>query len=97
MFAGRYDFRQGGGGEEAGIHNFPRFNETWGGGVDCYITGCLINLWFSQQADAPHGLGSYYSPPARRFGWDVGFRNADYWPPYVPSIYSIERSSWREE
>lgn len=97
IFTGRYNFRLGGGGEEAGIHNFVRFNERWGNSVDCRITGCLINLWFSNQATAPHGLGSYYSPPRRVFGWDVNFRDPNYWPPYVPSIYSIERAAWREE
>ncbi len=102
FFTGRFDFRSGGGsGEEAGIHNFPRFIESWSGN-ECHITGCLINLWFSQQASAEFrccgtGTGDVYRPPNRFFGWDTGFLNQDYWPPYVPSIYSIERAAWREE
>lgn len=95
FFAGRHDFRNfPAAGEEAGIHNFPRFLETWN--TTCAISGCLINLWFSQQALGPHG-SSYYSPPTRSFGWDRQFGNASYWPPYVPSIYSIERTAWRED
>ncbi len=101
IFTGRFNFRAGGSGEEAGIHNFPRFIEDWGG-QNCFITGCLINLWFSQQATAEfrccgRGFGDVYSPPSRNFGWDVGFMNQDYWPPYVPSIYSVERQAWRDE
>ncbi|NOY46137.1 MAG: hypothetical protein GXP50_11925 [Deltaproteobacteria bacterium] len=101
LFTGRFDFRSGGSGEEAGIHNFPRFIESWSG-RECHITGCLINLWFSQQATAEFrccgtGTGDVYTPPQRFFGWDVNFQNQDYWPPYVPSIYSVERASWRED
>ncbi len=101
LFTGRFNFRAGGSGEEAGIHNFPRFIERWSG-VNCYITGCLINLWFSQQATAEFrccgtGTGDVYTPPNRFFGWDVAFMNQNYWPPYVPSIYSLEREAWREE
>ena len=95
FFVGRYDFRGfPTGGEEAGIHNFPHFLESWG--TTCNITGCLINLWFSQQSDGPHG-GGYYGPPTRAFGWDRQFANRSYWPPYVPSIYSVERVAWRED
>jgi hypothetical protein len=101
IFAGRFDFRTGGNTEEAGIHNFTRFIENWSG-VGCYVTGCLVNLWFSQQATAGFrccgtGTGDVYNPPQRNFGWDVGFINATYWPPYVPSIYSVERQAWREQ
>ncbi|MBI5016679.1 MAG: hypothetical protein HZB55_14480 [Deltaproteobacteria bacterium] len=96
FFTGRYNFRTGGNaGEEAGIHNFVRFLENWGGQT-CTINGCLINLWFSQRATAAHG-GGYYSPPNRNFGWDVNFANSAYWPPYVPSIYNVERVSWQVE
>ncbi len=101
LFTGRFDFRSGGSGEEAGIHNFPRFIEKWSS-VRCYITGCLINLWFSQQATGEFrccgwGTSDVYTPPNRYFGWDVSFQNQDYWPPYVPSIYSVERAAWRKE
>ncbi|GAB4259446.1 MAG: hypothetical protein Kow0092_07700 [Deferrisomatales bacterium] len=95
FFTGRYNFRSlPTSGEEAGIHNFPHFLENWN--TTCHITGCLINLWFSVQSEGPHG-GSYYSPPTRSFGWDANFANRGYWPPYVPSIYSMERTAWRED
>lgn len=97
LFIGRHNFRTGGAaGEEAGTHNITRFLEDWGGvpPVKCNVTGCLINLWFSTQAVAPHG-GGYYSPPERHFGWDVAFGARTYWPPYVPSIYTVERMAWQ--
>jgi hypothetical protein len=100
FFTGRYNFRAfPTGDEEAGIHNFPHFAETWNPGspaYQCIINGCLINLWFSQQSLGSHG-GTYYGAPTRRFGWDRQFANPNYWPPYVPSIYSVERTAWRED
>jgi hypothetical protein len=92
---GRFDFRNiGASGEEAGIHNFPHLLENWS--VSPNISGCLINLWFSQQSLGPHGSG-YYGAPPRNYGWDRQFAQRAYWPPYVPSIYSVERVAWRED
>ena len=74
-----------------GLHNFPRFLENWGG-IPLYISGAFLQLNFSTYATAPFdqdvwevstnpdGLGSevipYYSPPLRRWGYDVGLQYA---------------------
>lgn len=112
FFTGRFDYTQTvapGGfragsavpGAEAGVINFLRFIENWGS-VEFHMNGCLINLWFSAQATRDYvccGNTStdVYTQPIRVQGWDVGFANRLYWPPYVPSIYTVERVSWQEQ
>jgi hypothetical protein len=74
-----------------GLHNFPRFLENWNG-KDLYMNGAFLQLNFStyatapfdqenwQTTDAPPTTGSewiaYYSPPPRRWGYDVGLQKA---------------------
>ena len=72
-----------------GLHNFPRFNERWS--VDLFISGSLLQLNFSTTGTAPFDQDSwepshrptgskentrYYSPPKRRWGYDVGLQLA---------------------
>ncbi|MEM7769838.1 MAG: hormogonium polysaccharide biosynthesis protein HpsA [Cyanobacteria bacterium P01_A01_bin.37] len=70
-----------------GIHNFPRFVERWN---TLYISGSLLQLNFSRYATAPFSQNSwetgtpptggesirYYSPPQRRWGYDVALQYA---------------------
>jgi len=70
-----------------GMHNFPRFLETWG---NLYISGTLMQLSFSNYATAPFDQDSwepgnnpltvehirYYGPPTRRWGYDVALQYA---------------------
>ncbi|MBN1574676.1 MAG: pilus assembly PilX N-terminal domain-containing protein [Deltaproteobacteria bacterium] len=94
----------------AGLHNFITKLEDWDGKGE-YIKGCLINLWDRRQApgqfncDNPCledncGCGTcalcQYSPPNRFYGWDPGFLDPTYWPPYCPSSYGVERVGWLE-
>jgi hypothetical protein len=74
-----------------GLHNFPRFLENWGGD-SLFISGAFLQLNFSTYATAPFDQdlwevsqtpdGStaevipYYSPPNRRWGYDVGLQYA---------------------
>ncbi|NEQ98363.1 MAG: hypothetical protein F6K30_16865 [Cyanothece sp. SIO2G6] len=73
-----------------GLHNFPRFISKW---PTLHIAGSLLQLNFSNYATAPfdqdawetdeNANGSredieYYSPPNRRWGYDVGLQ-------YVPA------------
>ena len=73
-----------------GLHNFPRFIETWSR-RDLFISGSLLQLNFSTYATAPFDQDSwepgnpansskenikYYSPPNRRWGYDVGLQYA---------------------
>ncbi|TVQ18666.1 MAG: hypothetical protein EA367_13910, partial [Leptolyngbya sp. DLM2.Bin15] len=70
-----------------GLHNFPRFLTTW---PRQFLTGSFIQLTFSRYATAPFDqsawepgelpaaaeLINYYSPPDRRWGYDVGLQYA---------------------
>ncbi len=74
-----------------GLHNFPRFIENWGGD-DLFISGAFLQLSFSTYATAPFDQDrwevsttpdgttnediNYYSPPNRRWGYDVGLQYA---------------------
>lgn len=86
--------------ETEGLHNFLALNENWGGS-SLNVKGCLINLWFNRQAYGLFdccgtGATDVYSPPNRNFGWDPGYEDPNYWPPYCPSAYGVERVGWLE-
>jgi hypothetical protein len=87
--------------ETEGLHNFVGFGENWPNTMECRIYGSFINLWFCRQAlglfDVRGGLPNnekVYSPPKRVWGWDAGYMDSQYWPPYCPSSYSVERVGW---
>ncbi|NEQ96947.1 MAG: hypothetical protein F6K30_09515 [Cyanothece sp. SIO2G6] len=70
-----------------GLHNFPRFLSNW---KTLHISGAFLQLNFSNYATAPFEQDAwemhrnpnngepirYYSPPARRWGYDVGLQYA---------------------
>lgn len=74
-----------------GLHNFPRFLENWGS-RNLFISGAFLQLNFSSYGSAPFDqedwqIGSaapttneewikYYSPPNRRWGYDVALQYA---------------------
>ncbi len=89
-----------------GLHNFPRFLERWddGGKVPLFIQGSFLQLNFSTAATGPFDADAwdpgdsvedaeriaYYSPPGRRWGYDVGLQ---YSPagPIAQRFVTIER------
>ncbi|MEW5800493.1 MAG: PilX N-terminal domain-containing pilus assembly protein [bacterium] len=86
----------GGGAYSGGLENYPRFHENWSG-ITCSINGCFINLWSSVQATGHWYYGSpVYEAPNRNWGWDTAFEDFNFWPPFVPSIYSVQRGAWKE-
>jgi hypothetical protein len=89
FFGGNVPTPGGGGTYSGGLENYPRFHERWTG-VNCNILGSFINLWTSSQAVGVWGQSNVYSPPNRNWGWDVRFQNPDFWPPFIPSIFSVE-------
>jgi len=73
-----------------GLHNFPRFLENWSG-KDLFIQGAFLQLNFSTAGTGPFDADAwdpgdtpiapaeqigYYSPPGRRWGYDVGLQFA---------------------
>jgi hypothetical protein len=93
-----------------GVHVYPRFHEFWGGWEsytnrkkyppsNLNILGSFVNLWSSVQAKSewcPAG-GDCYSAPTRNWGWDVRFQDPDFWPPFIPSVFSVERVGFLEK
>jgi hypothetical protein len=96
LFGGNVPTPQGGGNYSGGLENYPRFHERWTG-VNCNIDGSFINLWTSLQADGNWVYGgNRYTAPGRNWGWDVRFGNPNFWPPFIPSIFSVERVGFLE-
>ncbi len=89
-----------------GAHVFPRFHEWWHVKPNfpykvsvLNILGSFINLWASKQANSewcPAG-GDCYSAPIRNWGWDVRFQDPNFWPPFIPSVFSVERVGFLEK
>ena len=87
---------------DGGLHNYNRLHEDWrvgGTDIDLNISGSFVSLWQSTQATGTwcHGNSTQcYERPGRNFGWDVRFQNPDFWPPFIPSIFSVERVGFLE-
>jgi hypothetical protein len=85
-----------------GLHNYARLHEDWQvGSTDILlnINGSFISLWQSTQAtgDWCHGTSTQcYYRPGRNYGWDIRFQDPDFWPPFIPSIFSVERVGFLE-
>jgi Tfp pilus assembly protein PilX len=95
FFGGNVPTPSGGGTYSGGLENYPRFHEDWSPGgtkVDLNILGSFINLWTSSQSDGTWVYGApRYEAPGREWGWDVRFQNPNFWPPFIPSVFSVER------
>lgn len=79
-----------------GAINYPRFHEWWQSTAFNY-RGAFINLWTSTQASGQWCLGGdCYSAPIRNWGWETNFGNPNFWPPFLPSVYEVERVGFIE-
>jgi hypothetical protein len=77
-----------------GVENFLRLLEGWSGHT-LYYNGSIIVLFPSQYATSFWPTGStVYSPPARAWGFDLNFNNANLLPPLAPKIKGMIRGSW---
>lgn len=88
---------QGGGDANlaGGVHNFPRFLESWG--VRVNYCGSLINLFNSRQHSGPHKNGSRtYGPPTRNWVFDVSFLDPNRLPPGTPFFQYIQMTGFRQ-
>lgn len=96
LFAGNNPTNENGSEYSGGVHSYPRLHEWWTGHA-LNIRGSFINLWDSEQADGLWCLGNdCYSGPTRNWGWDVRFQDPSFWPPFIPSIFSVERVGFLE-
>ena len=96
LFGGYSPTTAPGGTYGGGLHNYMRYHERWSG-VTADFKGALIGLWVSQQATGNWCQGSdCYEPPIRNWGWDTRFADPDFWPPFIPSIFGVERVGFLE-
>lgn len=82
---------QGGGDTRmnGGVHNFPRFLETWGNRLN--YSGSLINLFNSRNSNGAFKCcDKVYSPPTRNWVFDATFRDINRLPPGTPFFQSIQ-------
>ena len=85
-----------------GVHNFPRFLETWGNGTTWNkrwnYTGSFILLYNSTQAVGPYSVISsvVYYPPIRNWGFDITFNDPKKLPPGTPQFQYIEATGFRQ-
>lgn len=102
LFAGHVPTTPDGSVYSGGLHTYPRLHEdwtqrSWNPTRTLNINGAFINLWDSEQADGVWCIGGdCYSGPVRNWGWDVRFQDPDFWPPFIPSIFSVERVGFLE-
>lgn len=105
LFAGHVPTSEDGTVYSGGLHTYPRLHEDWtqrsyswsNSTRTLNINGSFINLWDSDQADGVWCIGGdCYSGPQRNWGWDVRFQDPDFWPPFIPSIFSVERVGFLE-
>jgi hypothetical protein len=86
-----------------GVHNFPRFLETWGasGGVwekRWNYTGSFILLYNSTQAVGPWSVTNSvnYYPPRRNWAFDVTLTDPNRLPPGTPQFQFVQATGFRE-
>jgi hypothetical protein len=89
-----------------GVHNFPRFLETWSGITASSTfftkrwnyTGSFIVLYNSLQAVGPWSVyNSYvYYPPTRNWSFDSTFTDPYRLPPGTPQFQHVEPTGFRQ-
>jgi hypothetical protein len=86
-----------------GVHNFPRFLETWstsGTGWEkrWNYAGSFILLYNSTQAVGPWSVtnSTNYYPPRRNWAFDVTFTDPNRLPPGTPQFQFVQATGFRE-
>jgi hypothetical protein len=76
-------------GTDGGVHNFLRYLEDWGG-QELIYEGSLVSLYSAQ-----YGVGTFkccnmvYSPPDRRYEFDLDFTDPSKMPPGTPRFIDV--------
>lgn len=78
----------GNGRSSGGVHNFPRFLESWSRD-DLYIRGSLVCLYESE-IDTSAWRIDYYKPPGRKWGFSQQYLNGKF-PPGTPLLRTYRR------
>ena len=96
--AGTPDAGNSAGGESrlnGGMHNFPRFLETWSARWN--FAGSLIPLYHSTQAVGQYNANStIYDPPIRNWAFDSTFLDPNRLPPSTPQLQYVQPTAFRQ-
>jgi hypothetical protein len=81
-------------GYSGGVENFPRFLENWSNKTLTY-NGSMVVMFYSKIATGWWASATtYYSPPNRKWAFDVNFLDATKLPPGTPCVRSMIRGAW---
>jgi hypothetical protein len=84
-----------------GIHNFPRFLESWGDTVPFNYTGSIAPLYHSTQAiaqwECDWDCSIIYTPPRRNWSFDSTFLNPFQLPPGTPLFQYTSATAFRQK
>ena len=78
----------------AGVHNFPRLLEVWGG-AGLYIRGSMVAMFESRVAMEPWSL-RVYSAPGRFWGLHQSLRSPNHDLPLEPILLGARRLGFKE-
>lgn len=96
--AGAPDAGNTAGGESrlnGGMHNFPRFLESWGARWN--FVGSLIPLYHSTQAVGQYNSNStIYGAPIRNWAFDSTFLDPNRLPPSTPQFQYVQPTAFRQ-
>ena len=83
-------------GTDGGLHNFLRYLEDWSN-VNLWYDGSLVSMYYSE-----YDTGAFkcctvvYSPPSRKYYFDVLFLNPNYLPPATPEFQDVVNLSYHQ-
>jgi hypothetical protein len=84
--------------DSGGLHNFPRFLESWTGKIFTY-NGSMICMFNSKVATGPWkdtgSANDLYDMPVRQWALDQNFQYSTKLPPATPSLVVLIRANWR--
>jgi Tfp pilus assembly protein PilX len=84
-------------GTDGGVHNFLRFLENWGGRTLNY-RGSMVDLYYSAYATGVFKCCStVYSPPARKYFFDIEFQQNNHLPPGTPRFQDVVNTGFRQD
>jgi hypothetical protein len=85
-----------------GVYNLPRLLQNWGGS-SIWLNTSILRLWSSTMATnqfrnpngySPAPVNPYYSPPTRRYNFDLNYLNPAKVPPGIPNALVPIRFGW---
>ena len=82
-------------GTDGGLHNFLRYLESWG--ATLYYNGSLVSMYYAEYNTGTFKCcNTVYSPPTRKYYFDVLFLNPSNLPPATPEFQDVVNLSYHQ-